>query len=228
MSESLIVFKAINNEADKQTLLQRLLNSSELITLRDKFDRCISLRPMGVNDKLQIKCHPPESTAMNTENSAKFTASFSIKGEKYLFETHPVVNDTNVTLTVLNLFHLQKRKNYRYVIPSDYSAEFVLTYLNQSICSHTCRLLDLSTEGCAVEILQSDANLHLDDLVEAEIFLGDRDPIVVQGVIKNIRAKNDETLVLGVEFNHMANASESKIVASLTDLQRDIYFRRTG
>ncbi|WP_374030919.1 hypothetical protein [Bdellovibrio bacteriovorus] len=40
--------------------------------------------------------------------------------------------------------------------------------------------------------------------------------------------KNDETLVLGVEFNHMANASEGKIVASLTDLQRDIYFRRTG
>ncbi|MFV8258795.1 PilZ domain-containing protein [Bdellovibrio bacteriovorus] len=228
MSESLIVFKAIHNEAEKQTLLQRLVNSNESIVLRDKFDRSITLRTMGVNDKLQIKCHPPESTAMNTEDSATFTASFSIRGEKYLFETHPVINENNVTLTVLNLFHLQKRKNYRYVIPSDYSAEFVVTYLNQSVCSHTCRLLDLSTEGCAVEIPQTEASLHLEDLVEAEIFLGDRDPIVVQGLIKNIRVKNDEMLVLGVEFNHMANASEGKIVASLTDLQRDIYFRRTG
>ncbi|WP_374030918.1 PilZ domain-containing protein [Bdellovibrio bacteriovorus] len=170
MSESLVVFKAIHNEAEKQTLLQRLVNSNESIVLRDKFDRSITLRTMGVNDKLQIKCHPPESTAMNTEDSATFTASFSIKGEKYLFETHPVINENNVTLTVLNLFHLQKRKNYRYVIPADYSAEFVVTYLNQAVCSHTCRLLDLSTEGCAVEIPQTEANLQLEDLVEAEIF----------------------------------------------------------
>ncbi|WP_374000465.1 PilZ domain-containing protein [Bdellovibrio bacteriovorus] len=228
MSEALVIFKAIHDEAKKHELLQQLLNSQELISLRDKYDRTIVLKPMGTNDKLQIKCHPPETTAMNTQDSATFTAHFSLKGEKYLFETHPVVNEHNITLTVLNLFHLQRRKNYRYVIPADYSAEFVVTYLNQVVCSHTCRLLDLSTEGCAVEIAQTAASLHLEDMVQAEIFLGDREPILVQGLIKNIRIKDDDFLTLGVEFNHLANASEDRIVSSLTDMQRELYLRKAG
>ncbi|WII73344.1 PilZ domain-containing protein [Bdellovibrio sp. 22V] len=228
MSEALIVFKAIHNEADKQFLLQKILASKETIYLRDKFDRNISLKPVSINSNQQIKCHPPEETSMNTQENATFTASFSIQGEKYIFETHPIVGDNYVTLTVLNLFHLQRRRNYRYVLPKDYSAQFVINCLNQGICSISCRLLDLSTEGCAVEIPQEDANLKLEDLVEAEIFLGDRDPILVQGLLKNIRAQGMTHLVLGIEFNHMANASEGKIVTSLTDLQREIYFRKAG
>ncbi|KYG68090.1 hypothetical protein AZI87_02165 [Bdellovibrio bacteriovorus] len=226
MSEALIVFKAIGNDSDKQMLLQKALAKKETLYLRDKFDRAIALKPVSINSNNQIKCHHPEDTTMNTNEKDTFTASFSIGGEKYLFETHPVVSEHYVTLTVLNLFHLQRRRNYRYVMPENYSAEFVINYLNQSICSHPCRLIDLSTEGCAVEIMQESANLHLEDLVEAEIFLGDREPIMVQGVIKNIRVKDDTQLVLGVEFNHLANSSEEKIVTSLTDLQREIFFRR--
>lgn len=228
MSEALVVFKAINNPADKNNLLQRLMNSGEPVLLRDKFDRSLLLRPMGLNDKLQLKCHPPEDTAMNTDDSVTFTASFTINGERYLFETTPTVNAHSVTLTVLNLFHLQRRKNYRYVLPEDYSAELVITRLNENVCSHRCRLLDLSTEGCAVDIHQAEAPLNLEDVVEVEIFLGDREPILVQGLIKNIRIKDQEFLTLGLEFNHMANSSEGKIVTSLTELQRDIHFRKTG
>lgn len=228
MSEALIVFKAIHKDADKQTILQKVLANQETIVLRDKFDRNISLKPVSINSNMQLKCRPPEETSMNTQDGDTFTASFSIGNERYLFETHPVVGENHVTLTVLNLFHLQRRRNYRYVLPEDYSAEFVINYLNQVVCAHTCRLLDLSTEGCAVEISLAEANLKLEDLVQAEIFLGDRDPILVQGVIKNIREKDDLHLILGVEFNHMANASEGKIVHSLTDLQREIYFRRAA
>jgi len=227
MSEALVVFKAIHKDAEKQTLLQRLLASQQLISLRDKFERSITLKPLSINSNMQIKCRPPEEF-MNTQDGDAFTASFQLGNDRYMFETHPVVGENFVTLTVLNLFHLQKRRNYRYVLPQDYSAEFVINYLNQIACAHTCRLLDLSTEGCAVEISMADANLRLEDILQAEIFLGDREPILVQGVIKNIREKDELNLILGVEFNHMANASESKIVHSLTELQRDIYFRKAG
>ncbi|KHD87602.1 MAG: hypothetical protein OM95_13510 [Bdellovibrio sp. ArHS] len=226
MSEALIVFKAVNSDSEKQMLLQKVLAKKEVIYLRDKFDRTIALKPVSINSNNQIKCHHPEDTTMNTNEKDTFTASVSVDGEKYLFDTHPVISEHYVTLTVLNLFHLQRRRNYRYVLPENYSAEFVINYLNQTICSQTCRLLDLSTEGCAVEISQGHADLHLEDLVEAEIFLGDREPILVQGVIKNIRIKDETLLVLGVEFNHMANSSEENIVTSLTDLQRELFFRR--
>ncbi|WP_413943128.1 PilZ domain-containing protein [Bdellovibrio sp. HCB-162] len=225
MSEALVIFKAINKESDKQTILQKVLANQETIYLRDKFDRSVALKPLSINSNMQLKCRPPEES-MNTQEGDTFTATFNVGSERYLFETHPVVGENHVTLTVLNLFHLQRRRNYRYVLPTDYSAELVINYLNQVVCAYTCRLLDLSTEGCAVEISMAEANFKLDDLVQAEVFLGDREPILVQGMIKNIREKDDLHLVLGVEFNHMANASEGKIVASLTDLQREIYFRK--
>lgn len=228
MSEALVIFKAIPQDVEKQLLLQKLLAKNETIYLRDKFDRQIPLSPVSINSNFQIKCTSPEKGSMNVQENSTFTASFSLQGERYIFDTQPVVGSSYVTLPVLNLFHLQRRRNYRYVLPQDYSAEFVINYLNQTICAHTCRLLDLSTEGCAVEISQENANLNLEDLVQAEIFLGDRNPIIVQGVIKNIRAKDDAWLVLGVEFNHLANASEESIINSLTDLQRDIYLRKAG
>lgn len=228
MSEALIVFKAINSDADKNNLLQRLMNSGELLILRDKFDRTITLKPMGLNDKLDLKCHPPEAAIMSTESSTTFTASFTINDERYLFETVPAVSPHSVTLTVLNLFHLQRRRYYRYTIPTDYSGELVITQLNRTACSHRCRLLDLSTEGCAVEIHQAEAGLSLEDVVEAEILLGNREPIAIQGHIKNIRVKEGEYLTLGVKFNHLANGTEGKIVTSLTDLQREIHFRKSS
>lgn len=228
MSEALIIFKAINSDQDKQFLLQKLMSSQEKVTLKDKFERSITMKVLSVNSQGHLKCHPPEETQMNFGESAMFSASFTLGGEKYLFETKPWVNETFISLPVTHLYHLQRRRNFRYVLPQDYSAEFVINYLNQTICSHPCRLLDLSTEGCAVEISHEEANLKLEDLVQAEIFLGDRDPILVQGVIKNIRSRGVSHLVLGVEFNHLANPSEDKIINSLTDLQRELYFRKAG
>lgn len=228
MSEALVVFKAVTKDSEKQVILQKILAQQELVSLRDKFDRTITLKPISINSNSQLKCHPPEENMMNTQEGDTFMASFTLGNEKYIFETHPVVNENYITLTVMHLFHLQKRRNYRYVLPENYSAEFVINYLNQTTCALNCRLLDLSTEGCAVEIHVADANLHLDDMVQAEVFIGDREPILVQGAIKNIREKSDTHLILGVEFNHMANASEGKIIESITDLQREVYFRKAG
>lgn len=228
MSEALIIFKAIGSEQEKQMLLQKLLSSQERITLKDKFERVITMRVLSVNSQGHLKCHPPEETAMNFQDNSVFMANFQIGGEKYLFETKPVVHESYISLSVTHLYHLQRRRNFRYTLPQNYSATFVINYLNQTICSHQCRLMDLSTEGCAVEIHQEETELKLEDLVQAEIFLGDREPILVQGVIKNIRGRGVSHLVLGVEFNHLATPSEDKIIASLADLQRELYFRKAG
>ncbi|HWU42360.1 MAG TPA: hypothetical protein VN132_02945, partial [Bdellovibrio sp.] len=64
--------------------------------------------------------------------------------------------------------------------------------------------------------------------VQAEIILGHRDPIVVQGVIKNLRPQGNSQLTLGVEFNHLAHPSEEKIIHTLSELQREIYLRKAG
>ncbi len=228
MSEPLVIFKAIGSEHEKQMLLQKLLSAQTTVTLKDKFERCLSMKVLSLNSQFHLKCHPPEETAMTLQDNSVFSASFQIGSEKYLFETRPVVHENYIALPVTHLYHLQRRKNFRYNMPPNYSAAFVINYLNHNICSHQCRLLDLSTEGCAVEIHQEETDLKLEDLVHAEIFLGDRDPIVIQGVIKNIRGRGISHLTLGVEFNHLAAPCEDKIINSLTDLQRELYFRKAS
>lgn len=227
MSEPLIVFSAVNDDSKKQMLLQKILSSDGMIFFKDKSDRSVALKPISVNSNFQLKCLLPETSAVGEDHKI-ITANFALDDDKYIFDAKPVVGNTHVTLTVLNLFHLQKRRNYRYVLPENYTAQFVVNTLNKESYTCYCSLLDLSTEGCAAMISEDDANFSLEDKVTAEIFLGDRKPITVQGAIKNIRVKNGNALVLGILFNYLGNSSEEKIVHYLTDLQREIYFRKAS
>lgn len=222
------IFKAINQDAEKNRLMQLLIQEQTPIQLRDKSDNNFTIKASGLNSNGELQCPHNEDLISKLTPKTKLSGSFAVKGEKYLFDTKLLVDDGGIYLPVLNLFHLQRRKDYRYVIPQGYSAQFAITRLNHLTADHSCKLLDLSTEGCALEMNIADANLNLHDLVDAKIILGDRAPIVVQGVIKNIRMKNDLDLILGVEFNHMAHASEGQIITALTDLQRDIYLRKAG
>ncbi|XGC80019.1 PilZ domain-containing protein [Bdellovibrio bacteriovorus] len=227
MSEALVIFKSINNSAAQEGLLQRLVQSKERITLKDKYDRFIVLDVVSANSTSLI-CHFTEEASMNLPGNELFMGSFQFGGDKYIFETRPVAQGSVVMVTLLNLFHLQKRRNYRYVLPADYPAAFALSFVNETACQVHCRLLDLSTEGCAVEVDHAALSCNLEDEVRAYVHLGDREPILVQGLIKNIRLKSDNSLVLGVKFNHLAAASEDKIISSITDLQREIYFRKSA
>lgn len=228
MSEALIVFKAVNEDFEKEQILQKIVQNKDSIYLQDSEGRPLVLKPKSVEADLHLYCHPLEQLTRVKVGASRLTANVNAGGESYIFDTLPVVETDQIKLPVFNLFHLQKRKNFRYTLPEGYGAEFVFNTLNNTENSLHCRLLDLSTDGCAIEIPLEQADLKLQDKLEGAIFLGQRNPIVVQGFIKNIRAKGDSHLVLGVEFNHLPNSSEGLIVASLADLQREVYFRRAA
>ncbi|MNJ96809.1 Flagellar brake protein YcgR [compost metagenome] len=226
--EALVIFKAVNDSSEQQMLLQRFLSTDGVVHLKDKSDRNLNLKVVSINSSLHLKCHLPTDVEFNFNKSNRFMATFYIGYEKYMFETQPSISDNTISLPVTELFHLQRRRNFRYTMPRNYSAEFVISHLNQKACSHTTKLLDINPEGCAIEIPHDATNLHMDDLVQAEVFIGDREPITIQGMIKNIRPQGHSHLVLGIEFIHTALPSEDQIVATITDLQRELYFRRAA
>lgn len=224
MSEALIIFKAINSDSDKQLFAKKILTNQDTIYLQTKNHQPVVLKPKDMDDQNNLYC-----TVLNSPDSSEFvaskvTANIVLRGESYMFETRPEISGQDVKLPISNLFHLQKRKNFRYVIPDSYSAQFVFSKMNGETTSVNCRLLDLSTDGCALEIAIDVANVKVSDKIEGAIFLGHRDPILTQGFIKNIRPKGETGLVLGLQFMHLPNASEGLIIASLADLQREVYF----
>lgn len=227
MSEALIIFKAINSESDKQRFAQKILTDQETIHLDTKDQQPLLLRPKSIDHENNLYC-TTLGTPLSTDVISKVTANIALQGESYMFETRPEISGQDIKLPIFNLFHLQKRKNYRYIIPDDYSAQFVFNKMNGEATSINCRLLDLSTEGCAIEIAIDGANVKLSDKIEGAIFLGHRDQIQTQGYIKNIRPKGDTAVVLGIRFAHLTNTSEGQIIASLADLQREIYFLKAA
>lgn len=227
MSEALTIFKAVNDESMIEKLLQKAAQSKESIVLKDKFDRSITLKTVSTQERT-LHCEWTEETPMNLQGTEKFLGSFILGSDKYIFETRPVLKDGQVILNFINLFHLQKRRNYRYVIPENYDAAFDINFVNETATQLHCKLLDLSTEGCAIEISQEQMSVNLEDQVEAYVILGHRPPILAQGFVKNIRLKGDFHMVLGIKFNHMARASEEKIISSITDLQRELYFLKSA
>lgn len=224
--DALVIFKAISDSSEQQLLLQRFLSTEAVIHLKDKYDRVLNLKAISINSNLHLKCHLPTDLPMNFYEKSVFSATFYIGYEKYLFETQPATSDNAVILPVMGLFHLQRRRNYRYTMPQNYSAQLAIQSLNQQPCSYTARVLDISTEGCAVEISHEAANLHLNDQVHAEIKLGSHKPVVIHGEIKNIRPQGVSHLILGVEFNHALRPSEFQIIEAITSLQRDVHFKK--
>ncbi|MNL26260.1 Flagellar brake protein YcgR [compost metagenome] len=225
---ALVIFKSIQSSSEQQMLLQRFLSTEAVVHLKDKHDRNLNLKAISLNSNMQLKCHLPTEVTMNLEEQTTFTATFYIGYEKYLFETRPNVSDSTITLPVMGLFHLQRRRNFRYQMPQNYSASLVIQSLNQAPCAYSTRILDISTEGCAVEIAQDATNLHLGDQVHAEIILGSHKPVIIQGSIKNIRPQGVSHLVLGVEFNHAVQPSEFQIITAITNLQREVYRKKSA
>lgn len=224
----IIVFKAINSHDDRKFLFEKVASAQCEIWLKDKKEHSILLKALFLNDKGHLHCQTPPGYTWKDDTQNILTATFSLGGEKYLCETSVMPHDGAVTLTVVNLFHLQRRKNFRYVLPINYLGSLRVKTVNHKAVNFECKLIDLSTEGCAVMWSMDMNSMQMNDLVEAEICLGDRDPIPVHGYIKNMRMKSEMEFILGVEFDHLAKASEGKIISALTDLQRELYLRKAG
>ena len=228
MADEVTLFKSVHSVSERQRLFTKLLDSHGNVYLKDKFDRSLPLKAAAVDGRFHLQCVSPSDSDVHLSAEESYTAVFWIDQEKYMFETRPYFTGNELFLPVMNLFHLQKRRTFRYSVPGDFGSDFTIKHLNQKNCDVPCRMIDVSTQGCAVEVNLLATDLKLDDILQAELNFGDREPILVQGVIKNIRAKGEDVLVLGVEFHHMAHSSEEKIMLAISDLQRELFTRNAA
>lgn len=225
MSDSLVIFKVVSESSEQQFLLQKLLASDSVIHLKLGLEESLHLKAQSLNSNMQLKCHRPEGSAFDFPKQV--TATFYVGYEKYLFETQPLVQGDVIVLPVAGLFHLQRRKNFRYTIPSAYFSELSFHKFDGKDCRIQAHIIDLSTEGCAADCAASAFKFVEGQKFEGEIRLGHAKPIPVRGFIKNIRPDGQD-LVLGIEFHHFKVDSETAIENAITDLQRDLFLRRAA
>jgi len=228
MSKDVIVFKAVPQDAVKYDLLKKLVQQKGSLLLKNKRDRSFVFNVTEVSESLHLTCSHVNFNPMEFQSSDYFSASFSLGAEKYLFETHPLVNDQGLTLNVTDLFHLQRRKDFRYAIPGAYQATISIQSVNHLNSDYSGTVTDLNTVGCAVRMNQDNFELNMHDHLQIEVKLGSREALKLNAVVKNVRVANEADLVLGLEFENIVSAQEDQIIEAINDLQRELYFRNVG
>jgi hypothetical protein len=227
MGDPLIIFKAISSGPQIEALILRVIAEKALLTLKDKNEKSYPIECLSFENGKDLLVKFQDDHWAKTVSFETFMVNFSLGSEKYLFQTRISAKEDVWVLKVHHLFHMQKRKNFRYTLPKDYTADLHLTTLNHQPCTQVCKVVDLSTEGCAAELCIADLSLSVTNNFTGHLIFG-TEKIPVQGIIKNIREKDFTHLILGVEFSELSSVSQEKIITSITRLQRDIYFRKAG
>jgi hypothetical protein len=222
-----VVFKAVNDGKQKKYLFEQLTAIEGAILVKGSEDEAEHVNAVSMNTNGQIQCIITDGGNFKFSFNKTLTCYFRVNNEKYMFEATGIPFEGGVNLTIKDVFHLQRRKNFRYTLPTGFQADCMIATLNQASFNTNLRLIDLSTEGCAVLSTAEMPTMRLDDRVEAVIFLGDRDPIPVQGFVKNLRVQGDD-MVIGLEFNHLANASEFAITSAIVEMQRAVFQKKAA
>lgn len=228
MSKDLVIFKAVANETDKQILLKKLVQQKGTLFLKNKKDRSFIFQVIEVSDSLHLRCSHQHFNPMDFQSSEYFSATFTLGHDKYLFDTHPLVHDSGVTLSVKDLFHLQRRHNFRYTLPDGNQAPLTVLSVNHLNSEYQGWVLDINAVGCAVKLENNAAELHQHDHLQVEVRFASRPPLRLNAVVKNLRLHDETDLVLGLEFENIMSSQEDQIVEAINDLQRQLYFRKVG
>jgi len=199
----------------------------ELICKGDR-DEIYRLTVERATAKSELQCSIPFGLS-SPKDEKELLGNFFLGGERYFFKT-PVKVDGDVVVLRMDadLFHLQRRQNYRIKIPESYQATLLISSLNKSAVKLTAQLSDLSGGGCRVILTASTPVIQSDDVITAHVVVGKRDSLEVEGVVRHHKIEKagaTNKQVFGIEFKTLSSQIEGRLFAITMDLHREFFSR---
>nr|BFD58442.1 hypothetical protein CKG001_05490 [Bdellovibrio sp. CKG001] len=220
-------FKLISRADEKAKLWDDMAKARGEFLCKGTDDLICKLRVQLFNSKLQaLECTFESPTQMKDQE--EYLGHFFLGGEKYYFQAKAQVQNGKVLIPVpQELYHLQRRQNYRVHIPDGYHAFYNIVLVNQKPQKITGQLADLSGQGCRV-IYRLDAPLmKVGDQVTGHLLIGKRAPIEVQGVVRHIKVDDSNKVIqtFGIEFTPLPPILENKLFAITLEIHKEIFRR---
>lgn len=209
-------------------LFKDLANVHGEIICKGEGDEIYRLVVELATGKKELHCSVP-SGCSQPKKEINISGNFFIGGERYFFKT-PVRIEADIVILRMDaeLFHLQRRQNYRIKIPENYPATLQISSYNKGPVKLSGHLVDLSSGGCRVTLTASLPVLEAGSRIDGHIVIRNRDSLEIEGTIRY--HKIDKSLsttqqVLGVEFKPLSSMIEGKLFALTMDLHREFYLR---
>ncbi|MFM6930294.1 MAG: flagellar brake protein [Bdellovibrio sp.] len=224
------IFKLVSREEERVKLFNDLAQAFGEILCKGKADTLCKLRADSYNPKAHVLQCSLETGSTKLENQESFLGYFFLGGEKYYFEAIATVTSDKFYISLpVELFHLQRRQNYRVRIPDGYQAFFNIKSVNNQAQNITGALGDLSSQGCRVLYKMNAPLMKVGDSIVGHLLISKNSPIEISGTVKHIKVDdNNKTLqTFGIEFKSLTSILENKLFALTMEIHKEV-FRRPG
>lgn len=218
------VFSKISHQEERDKLFRDLTNAKAKITVKID-EEILELKPQGIKPP-HLECSVVKSGDFKFTDRVGVIGNFALGGERYFFKTSFKVMMNEVLLdTSGDLYHLQRRDNYRVIIPESYGATFELKTHNEDVFSQKLRIADLSAGGCKLMTYYFAPEYAVDDIISGTINIKGVAPLEIRGKIKHRIIKEIEGRdfqIFGVEFIPQKISQDSYLFTIVMDLHRAI------
>lgn len=216
------IFTLISKVEEKEKIFQDLANAHGEIICKGQDENLIKLRVQTYQNKI-LECRNESSTTF--KNGEDFLGYLFLGGEKYYFEGKFQAQQDFCSLSLpAELYHLQRRQNYRVRVPDGYAASFNIVSANGKAANIAGRLADLSSQGCRVLYSHDNFSLKVEDHVLGYLIIEKKVPLELQGLIRHIKL-TDGGQICGIEFSPLSSILENKLFAITMELHKEIFKR---
>lgn len=218
------IFNLISRIEEKIQLWNDLAQAKGELLCKGKEDVICKLRAQFFNSKTQcLEC--AYETADNLFPAEEYLAHFFLGGEKYYFQSIERNHNNKIIVPLPSeLYHLQRRQNYRVRIPDNYNAYYNIVILNDQPLNIIGRLGDLSSQGCRIVCQDRSPLLSLNDKVTGHVIVGKRSPIEINGIVRHIKTVNN-IQTCGVEFSSLGPIVENKLFMMTMEIHKEVFRR---
>lgn len=221
------IFTLIKEESDKVKLWVDLGAAKGEVLCKGKDDAICKVRVSFFNAATEC-LEGVFETSTTMADGEDYLGHFFLGGEKYYFQTTARVAGKSISIRIPDeLYHLQRRQNYRVRLPEIYPAFYNIIQVNAKPEKISGRLADLSSQGCRVVYRMDTPLMKMNDKVIGQLVIGSRAPIEVHGIVRHIKTHEGSKVVqtFGIEFSPLPSILENKLFAITMEIHKELFKR---
>lgn len=226
------IFTKISDEKQKNQLYEALLARKGDLICKGQGDDLLKLQVKRYSGSV-LRCMLDSSSKPPSLVKDKVICSFTLDTEKYFF--YSILHQLEESIYELNtgsdLYKLQRRQSYRIRIPPSYKTKVSISVLDSpNAKAMEGTVIDISTGGSKVVMPFDQPAYQLEQNITAQFNIGPREPISVQAKIRHVKpeAKPKPHQQLGLQFEFVSPALETKLFAVTMELHRELFAKISG
>ena len=160
------------------------------------------------------------------KNGEEFLGHFFLGGEKYYFQANAKVSKDQYSIPLPEeLYHLQRRQNYRVKVPEGYGAFYDIFSVNGKEQNMKGQVIDISSQGCRIIYKTKTPVMQLGDKVIGHLRIKDATPLELKGEVRHFKLDEGPhpAQTFGIEFTPINPIMENKLFAITLEIHKEFF-----